>query len=324
MYKRSLVLILIFAFLISGCSGKATLDAGTRNQGGAPSAGEAPAQPPAAPGLTGKNAYEQSNVSDTAAGSTQAGADRLVIRNATLTIVVTDPFKAKDTISALAGEMGGFVVSSNTYKVPLDGGGEAPEATITIRVLAEKLDDSLQRIKALVKNPETDVLAENTTGQDVTKEYTDLQSRLKNLQQAEEQLREIMASATKPEDVLNVFNQLTQVREQIEVIQGQIQYYREAANLSAISVTIKSDEAVKPITIGRWQPQGVAKDALQATVNAAKFLANALIWIVLFGIPIGGVLYAIYRLVIWIYRKLFKPKEPGKRTPPPAPASMGQ
>ena len=52
-----------------------------------------------------------------------------------------------------------------------------------------------------------------------------------------------MASATKTEDVMNVFNQLTQVREQIEVIKGQIKYYEESAALSAINVQIMAQRS---------------------------------------------------------------------------------
>jgi hypothetical protein len=323
MMKRSLVLILFLSLLLSACSAKTASNTGIQRLD-VPSIGVAPAAPPAESVTNQKNPFAQTNTSGSTSSSDQAAVDRIVIRNATLSIVVTDPFKAMDTIAALAGQMGGFVVSSNAYKVSLDNGGEAPEARITIRVLAEKLNDSLQQVKSLTKNPSTDVLSENVTGQDVTKEFTDLQSRLKNLQQAEEQLREIMASATKSEDVLNIFNQLTQVREQIEVTQGQINYYKEASNLSAIEVTIKSAETVRPLTIGKWQPVGVARDAIQATLNTAKFLANAAIWLVLFALPIGAILYLFIRLVIWVLRKLIKPKGPRQITPPPAPVAPAQ
>ena len=56
----------------------------------------------------------------------------------------------------------------------------------------------------------------------MTSDYTDLQSRLRNLEDAEEQLRTIMDSAFNTEDVLTVYNRLVEVREQIEVIKGQI------------------------------------------------------------------------------------------------------
>jgi hypothetical protein len=91
----------------------------------------------------------------------------------------------------------------------------------------------------------------------VTSEYTDLESRLGNLEAAEEQLTRIMESAVKTEDVLNVYNQLVQTREQIEVIKGQMKYYEQSAAMSAVSVELIPNEAVQPLSIGGWQPVGV-------------------------------------------------------------------
>jgi hypothetical protein len=94
--------------------------------------------------------------------------------------------------------------------------------------------------------------------QDVTAEYTDLNSKLVNLEAAEKQLQEIMDSANRTEDVLSVYSQLVATREQIEVIKGQMKYYEQSAALSAISVQLIANAAMQPITIGGWQPVGVA------------------------------------------------------------------
>ena len=175
------------------------------------------------------------------------------------------------------------------------------EASVTIRVPAEKLDAAMQEIKAQVEDPATDVLSENVTGQDVTKEYTNLQSRLRNSQAASDQLTEIMASATKPEDVLNIFNQLKQVNEEIEVIKGEIKYYEESAAMSAITVQIQAQETIAPVTIGTWKPQGVARDAVQALIEAYQWIANAAIWAAIFclpiALPVGLVLFFIIRAI---------------------------
>ncbi len=171
-----------------------------------------------------------------------------------------------------------------------------PEAHLTIRVPAERLTEALDNIKALTQNPAIDVLSETRSGQNVTKEYTDLKSRLKNLEEAEAQLREIMAAATRTEDVMSVYNQLTQVREQIEVIKGQIKYYEESAAMSAIQIVIQSKSAIAPLSIGGWQPAGVARDAIQSLINALKFFANASIWIILFLVPV----LVILCIPVWI------------------------
>lgn len=238
--------------------------------------------------------------------------ERIVIKNAELSIAVSSPPDSMDRISRMAEDMGGFVVSANLYQTRLSSGAEVPRATVTIRVPAERLNEALERIKDETEQP---VIHENVSSQDVTEDYTDLQSRLRNLEAAEEQLMEIMDSASKTEDVLAVFNQLTQVREQIEVIKGQIQYYEQSAALSSITVELLPNEAVQPLSIGGWQPVGVAKNALQALIRAGQFLVTAAIWIVLFVLPVLAVIivpiYLIVRgLLRWRHRRKGKVSEP--------------
>jgi hypothetical protein len=145
----------------------------------------------------------------------------------------------------------------------------------------------MDTIKALVTKPEENILSESVEGQDVTKEYTDLKSRLSNAEKTEKKLTEIMEDATKTEDVLAVYNQLIQVQEQIEILKGQIQYYEEASSLSSIQVTLRSEASIVPITIGGWKPQGIARDAVQALIDTLKGIANVTIWLVIFCLPIS-------------------------------------
>jgi len=297
MYKRSLVILVMITLLLTACAAAATpapvMDTGINKsiQGGPVVAAPAAPAPPSE-GVAQSDQYTVPSLNQDQAAAQQ----RIVLMNADLSIVVVDPGSAMKTITKMANDMGGFVVNSQLTKVQTSNGIEVPQASITVRVPAEQLTTAMDQIKGLVKDAQTDILSENVTGQDVTKEYTDLKSQLLNLQQAETQLQKIMDSATKTQDVLDVYNQLVQVRQQIDVLQGQIQYYDQASRLSAISVTIQAQEAVAPLTVGGWQPVGTARNALQALVNSLKFLANAGIWIIIYIVPM---LVAI-ALPIWL------------------------
>lgn len=310
---RRLVVILLAMFLLTACSAAQ-----------APVFMEEASLPLAEPR---EAAGEFGNVSDDFSFDeyNSPSANRLVIKNADLSIVVDDPALTLDHIARLADEMGGFVVSANLYHTRLESGAEVPHATITIRIPAERLDEALTSIESESNRLP---LTKNISSQDVTKDYTDLQSRLRNLEEAEAQLREIMASANKTEDVLSVYNQLVQVREQIEVTKGQIQYFEQSAALSAISVEILADEAVQPLTVGGWQPGGVAKSAIQALINSIKFIGNALIWIGLFILPVLLLLAVIFLLPLYLVarfvrrRRARRKKESQGISPqePPAPS----
>lgn len=285
MFKRFFVLILAFSVLLAGCA------AATRNmESVSPSYGGAA---PAADMVYS----EESKVLSGGDGNFNVAAtstERLVIKNASISIYVDDPTVSVERISKMAESMGGFVVASNLYQSRLQSGVEVPHASITVRVPAEKLSDAMDQIKSETTLP---VINENISSQDVTSEYTDLESRLRNLEAAEEQLQNIMDRATKTEDVISVYRELTNVRGQIEVIKGQMKYYQQSAALSSISVELTATAAQQPLTVGGWQPKGVARDAVQALIYALQGLANASIWLVLFLLPIGLVIVLFFFLI---------------------------
>jgi hypothetical protein len=241
------------------------------------------------------------------ANSSAPRADRLVIQNADLSIVVKDVKARVQAIQDMARSMGGFVVSVNVYQTYASNGAQVPQAQVVVRVPSDKLNEALEQ----VKKDTVDVQNENRSGQDVTDQFVDLQSRLKAKEAAEAQLLKIMENAEKTEDVLAVYQQLQQVQSDIEVLKGQIKYYEQSAALSAISVNIIAEETVKPIEIGGWKPDGVARDAIQSLIYFWQDFVNFLIRLFLFILPvlitIGIPLFLLFLLARWIYRKVRKP-----------------
>jgi hypothetical protein len=243
-------------------------------------------------------------VSSDSSGTSAAAVDRIVIKNADLAIVVSDVEGRMKNIQIMAEQMGGFVVSSNLYQSYTNNNIEVPEAQIVIRVPAEQLEKAMDQIK----KDTVEIQSESVSGTDVTAEYVDLTSRLKNLEAAEAQLQEIMNTATDTEDVINIFNQLVSYQEQIEVVKGQIKYYDEAAALSAISVRIIAEETVQPLVIGKWEPKGVALEAVQDLIAFLKGFVEFLIRFVIYTLPvwimIGIPLYLIFIGARALFRKM--------------------
>ena len=238
--------------------------------------------------------------------------ERMVIKNANITVVVPDPAVSMDRISRLAEEKGGFVVSANMYKQTISSGIEVPRVSITIRVPAESLNETLAFIRS---ESEQDPQSESVNSQDITNEYVDLQSRLKNLEAAEIELTEIMQDANRTEDVLAVYNQLVQIREQIEVLKGQITYYERSADLSSISIELIADKAVQPIEIGGWKPEGIAKEAVETLIRTMQGLLTAVLWIVIFLLPVALVMFLIFVLPIILIIRAIKRRRSNKKQP---------
>ena len=304
MKTRLLALILLAVLVLAACAPAAESNTALSysNKGGGSTAYSAPASGAASPAIA-----SQPSAVDAAVPSV---SQRLVIKNASLEIVVESPTQALQTISDMAQQMNGFVVSSSSFKTTNSSGIDVPQAKITVRVPADKLDEALAKIHGLVKNADQDIRNESVTGQDVTEDYTDLNSRLTNLQAAEKQLQAILENATKTEDVLSVFQQLTSIRQDIEVTQGKIKFYEQSAALSAIDVSILAAASIAPIEIAGWQPLGIARDAVQALVEIGQFLVGAVIWIVIVFVPIGLVFYFPIRLIRRWLRRSRKPRSP--------------
>lgn len=211
--------------------------------------------------------------------------DRIVLLNASLDLVVKDPSDVAGKIADLAYAKGGWVVSSDISQNLYGSDGEKYySGDISIRVPA----DSVDKLKATLADIEAlavEVKSRQLSGQDVTAQYTDAQSQLRNLRASQERLLAIMAGATDTNAVLAVEEQLRQVEGQIEVLEGQINYYQTSAQYSLISVTLEPYIPSQPIQIGGWHPEGVAKQAIQDLIRGLQGLVDFLIRLGICGIP---------------------------------------
>lgn len=306
MNKKTLIaVIVILSFVLSACAKAAATEAprdyiSAENyaaQGSSEEFGLAPEAPAAA--------YDSAKTAvDYPAANTAAPIKQMIIKNADLTVAVDDPGASMNAINEMANGLGGHIVTSYIYKAYTNSGQEVPEATITVRVPAEKLDLALEQIKNMSGDASKFTLNESISGQDVTQEYTDLSSRLRNLEEADAKLSELYDLAETTEDALAVYSQKIQITEQIEVIKGQMQYYEQSAAMSAINVRLVAKETIAPVTIAGWEPKGVARDAVQSLIDFGKGLVEFLIWLIILVLPIIIVIGApIYFFVRWMIKR---------------------
>lgn len=281
MKKRWKVLSLLLIFLLMGCASRQ-------------SAEEAFPVPTETAGEPSKSADSGTTlVSSEAQGET---TERLVVKRAEMRVSVADPAEAMRTVVQWAENMQGYVVNSNQWNSTSDGQTYI-NASVMVRVPAERLDEMMQKVRDLAADPKTGVLSETVTGEDVTAEYVDSQARLRNLKAAEAQLVELLDQAPDLEYTLDIFRELTEIRSQIEVLEGRIKYLEESAALSALSVEFVAEASLQPLQIGPWKPAGVAKEAIQTLVKVAQDVGTALIKFVIiwvpFLLPIGLIVYFV-------------------------------
>lgn len=205
---------------------------------------------------------------------------RMIIRTADVHVVVRDTAAAVNTLTNLAQRSGGYVGDSKTWR-----DGEQLRATITLRVPASGLADVLAEVRKLAVR----IDGENISANDVSQEYVDLSSQLKNGEAAENDLRELMSEVRqktkRAADVLEMYEQLKVVRGEVEQTRGRMQYLSQLSAMTTINVELIPDAVARPVVEPGWQPLVVAKDAGRSLVRALQAVATAVIWLALYVLP---------------------------------------
>jgi len=225
---------------------------------------------------------------------------RLVIRTGTMNMVVKDIKDSINKIIKYAQDKGGWVVNSSLTEVET-----VPSGFVTIRVPSENFDEALTYFRGLAIR----VTYEGTQGQDVTEEYVDLESRLRNLEATEAQLLKIMERSGKISEVLDVQRELTKVREDIEKTKGRMQYLERSVKMATITVNLALSEELLPIPPAeKWRPKYVLLQAWKSVLGFWRgfsyFAIKVIVWAVVW-VPFG--------IVIWYGRKIWKKRKEARK-----------
>ena len=241
----------------------------------------------------------------------QRGGQRLIIKNADMSLNVVDTDQTVSTVADIITSKGGYIVNQNVYS----GDQGFRYATMQIGVPVDQFEATLEAFRQLGM-----VLREEATGVDVTEEFVDLRSKLDNLLATQERLRGFLTDATTVEQALEVDKELRKIEEELNVVQGRVNYLQDRAAFSTINLQINPilptatptpTPTATPIptatplpTPDDWRPQDTVQAATTRLQNTSTSVADAVIytsivcgpWVLLFSVP-ALVGFAIYRRV---------------------------
>jgi Domain of unknown function (DUF4349) len=280
----------------------------------------APAQPPP-PAMTYDEvpASEASggaaNQPKTLPGQAPGGNDnsladdtRMIVYTGALSLQVNDTAETVTKITDLLKTVNGYIATKSLVEYDKD----KLRGTITVRIPAAALETTLAQIKALGVR----VLKETANSNDVTAEYVDLDARRKNLEAYEVELQKLLEtvreSTGKAEDILAVYNQLTQVRGEIEQIKGRQRYLENTSTLATYTIEFVPVEQVVVEGKPGWDPGNTAGHALDRLVVALQALGDVAINVTLFLLPLLLIFVVPIVVVILVLRALMKRRTPKK------------
>ncbi len=218
--------------------------------------------------------------------------DRYLIRNVSLAIEAVDVRLARTTIVQAAKDLGGYV---SNLQESVDGLGRI-NITLQLRVPSAKLDALLPSVESIGK-----VLEKQLSTQDVTEEYIDTGSRIRNLRKAEERLIQHLDRTGELKDIVLIENELDIRREQIERLEGRINYLSNRVAFSTISVSIRETPAAESVTpAATFSTAKVLSGSIRDLVGAARTAWTGMIWA-----AVWSVVWAPVVLVLWAWGRRF-------------------
>jgi len=185
-------------------------------------AGEAPPAPPPppspAPGAGPPGAPVQPSTAPPEEPGKPTAIKPLLIYEANYTMAVFEASKSIDLVQKMAIELDGYLVQRN-------------DREITVRVPSEKYRDALGKVSKL-----GDVLHREETVKDVTDQFLDMMTRLKNHRAVRARFEQLLSQAKDVKEALAVERELARITGEIERLEGKLKYLRELIAFSTITV----------------------------------------------------------------------------------------
>lgn len=286
---KKLLSIILVALILAGCGGSSDY-----NESTGPTAGI-------------ENGYYGSNLGyvagsaindnkNSSSNDKNAEFEQKIITNGNLSVETKEFDKTMEAINKAVAENGGYTQGSNIRKTTnYSGDGELRHATLTVRVPAEKLENFLA-----VAEKSGNVVSSNFDSDDITTQYYDIQADIKALETQEERLLELYKKAETIDDLIQLENRLSNLRNDINKKKMTIKNYDLLTKYSTVTIDVEEVEVLTETSKNFFSLTGTA--IAESFVNFRDFLMDAfieLIYVFPFLVFYGGIGLGI----AWLLKK---------------------
>jgi len=247
--------------------------------------------------ISGSELYTQAGSADIA--TAQAISTKL-IKNASIQIEVKKgEFERKFfEVASLAEQNNGYVSNSQSYS---DSEGKMTSGVITIRIDKNNFDAVLNKLKEMGT-----VINVSINVQDVTQEYVDNESRLRNLEAQQKRLLELMEKSATVKDSIEVQRELSNIEGQIEVIKGRQNYLDNLIAFSTIDVFLSEPQPITEPSDGGFI--GAIKRGARGALTVLRGFTMVLIAVSPILVIVAVILIIIWQSLRARYRKRARAK----------------
>lgn len=233
------------------------------------------------------------------AGVEVQDSQRKLIKNVSIDVETETIDELLATVRNKTDSLGGYIEESSTYNGSSYYGKENRNASLTIRIPAEKLDEFLAEVSQV-----SNVIRRNESISDVTLQYVDLESHKKALLVEQERLLELLEQAETMEDIISLESRLSEVRYQIESMESQLRTMDNQVSYSTVYLTVQEVTALTPVkeqTTWERISTGFAGSLYNLGTGIGNFLIALIIslpYLIFFAVIVLGIV-----LIIWLIKK---------------------
>lgn len=135
---------------------------------------------------------------------------------------------------------------------------------------------------------------------------------MRTLEATETELRALLAEsrqrARKVDEIMAVYQQLIEIRSQIEQIRTQLNSFDKLAAFSTLNLELVPTEAAKPVVAGGdWRPGDTARSSARVLMAVLRGLTDTAIFFAIVLLPVGLVVLAVVFAVRWGLRRFRQP-----------------
>lgn len=156
-------------------------------------------------------------------------SERKLIKTANLSYEKKNLAQERSRIHDLLKEFKGYTTSEDEYHYSNSKG-----MNISVKVPAKDFDAFIAKLGSSVNN----FIRKDIYTEDVTEEFVDAQARIKSKQALEERYMQLLQKANQMEDMLLIEEKLAEVRNEIEGIQGRLNFLKNMTSYSTIHLRI--------------------------------------------------------------------------------------
>ncbi|MFZ7942135.1 MULTISPECIES: DUF4349 domain-containing protein [Bacillaceae] len=239
---------------------------------------------------------DKAKENQTAGAATIEVTNKMVIYQADLQLRVKKFEQTVRSLEEKAEKYGGYIAESTVARE----GKEQVSGSLRIRIPQKHFQDFLHDAEGQA----AEVLQRNISGQDVTEQYVDLESRLKSKKAVEERLLTFMQGAAKTEDLLKISADLAAVQEEIETIQGKMKFLENQTSFSTVTITLYENKVIVPAIdndqLNTWEK---TKKQFMKSTNMLLAGLSGLVVFIIGNIPVLAIIFIIVFLILFSYKK---------------------